>query len=353
MLDFEKFRNTVCFKEIIEKSPIGVVISSENGDIFFANETFCHFLGYSLSEIRKKSLKEISQNGCYKHLGNSSQNTLNDSKVITFENKYISKKNKSVWSLVKMSQVTDPKGSVLYNVSQVIDIEDKKKKELAILELSEERKKFTKKLISVQESERKKIAREIHDEMGQLLTALKISIAKISDVNEQEALLKPIAQVKDILDASIDSAKSLATRLHPAMLDHLGLLDALKYHFKEFQKIFGFKASFSCPDQLPPLSEATAISLFRVFQEALNNVLKHAKASTVKASLEISEQKIILSIEDNGIGFKPNKLSPFSLGVISMRERIESHEGSFSLNAQQAGSILKAILPLQPSGTSG
>lgn len=345
MHNFESFKKNVCFEKVIEKSPIGVVMSATSGEIFFANKTFCDFLGYSQDELYKKSLSEISaKNGIPKTFPSNLQG---GSQTITFENKYIGKAQKRLFAFVKMSQVADREGSVLYNVSQIINIEDEKKKELAILQLSEERKKLASQLICAQEKERKKISQEIHDEMGQLLTALKISVSKISQKNQQSYLNEPLSQIKDLLDTSIESAKSLATRLHPAMLDHLGLLDALKHHFKQFKNIFGFEASFLHPPELPEFSEDVSISLFRIFQEALNNVLKHAKATFVIAKIEITESTLFLSIEDNGVGLRENKMQHFSLGVLGMRERIESHGGAFSLQSLESGSLLIASLPIK------
>jgi signal transduction histidine kinase len=189
-------------------------------------------------------------------------------------------------------------------------------------------------LQTVREEERSAIAREIHDELGQMLTVLKLNLSKTarksmdSDLSLGEKLREDI----EMMDAVIQSVKRICTELRPSILDHLGLGPAIEWQSEEFQKRSGIECSVALDPEDISVSPDMAIALFRIFQESLTNVMKHAKATKVEAKLTKRDNNIILEIGDNGIGITQEQLSKTgSFGILGMRERVYPWKGNVSI----------------------
>jgi signal transduction histidine kinase len=202
-------------------------------------------------------------------------------------------------------------------------------------------------LESVREEERAHISREIHDELGQALTALKMDLARVSsgDGTIDRAAL-PVA-----IDDMIAAVRRISSELRPQMLDDLGLLAALEWYAHEFEKRTGIRCRFQKrgrpgEDAIDP---ARATALYRIFQEIMTNVARHAEATRVGISLEIGETSIRLTVRDNGMGMQLalRDRRP-SLGILGMKERATVMGGSVSVaGAPGRGTVVRARLPLR------
>ncbi|RZK42467.1 MAG: response regulator [Pedobacter sp.] len=199
-----------------------------------------------------------------------------------------------------------------------------RKKISAALEQSEKRvRNFAHQLNNALEDEKSKIAREIHDEFGQQLTGLKMSLSALKKQKEIESGLQNLIDdlVSDV-NRSIEMVRRIANELRPVLIDKLGLWVAVEWLVKEFEKKTGIRTILAVGNEQPTLSKATEINIFRICQEALTNIAKHAQATTVNIQLNYKNRCLTLFIDDDGIGL-PVDFSErvLSMGIVNMKER--------------------------------
>lgn len=205
-------------------------------------------------------------------------------------------------------------------------------------------------LEKVREEERIRIAREIHDELGQALTALKMETAWFRRYAGSKEVSEKAAGMSLLLDSTISSMKKIISQLRPGVLDHLGLVAAMEWQAREFQERTGILLEFVPGIEETEPSAEVATAVFRIFQEALTNIARHAEATKAEASLELTEGKIILTVEDNGRGIRDEQLANLkSFGIIGIRERALFLGGNVTISGHEGkGTILELVLPLDP-----
>jgi len=201
----------------------------------------------------------------------------------------------------------------------------------------------------VREEERTTIARDIHDELGQMLTALKLNLsrtAKDSSESYPEITLKLKKDI-DMVDAVIKSVKRICTELRPSMLDFLGLGPAIEWQVEEFEKRSGIECNASLDPENIDIKPDMAIALFRILQESLTNVMRHADATKVEVTLKENADSITLEIDDNGVGLTEKQLEKSdSFGILGMRERVYQWKGSVSvISTPSKGTKIVVIIP--------
>ncbi len=211
-------------------------------------------------------------------------------------------------------------------------------------------------LNSLREEERMNIAREIHDDLGQALTGLKMDLSWISSKlpDDKEGLKERLTADVDEVNKTIQSVKRLCTELRPSILDHLGLAAAMDWQCDEFQKRTGIKCEMVCDPEDIEVGTGPRIALFRVFQEGLTNALKHAKATEVVASLKQTATGVTLEITDNGIGINENDLLKTNcFGLLGMRERVHPWGGKVTVRGlKNGGTTVKVVIPSRTEGAS-
>lgn len=220
----------------------------------------------------------------------------------------------------------------------------------------EELRELSERLVLVREEERRHLAREIHDDLGQILTGIKMRVRRLvknppPTVEQQTSQLE---QLTELIDEAIQSVRRVATDLRPGILDDLGLIEAVKWAVDQFRQETNIEVSFVPPEDLPRPSQATEITLFRILQEALTNVARHSQATHVWVRIGISDGLYELEVRDNGIGLAavndPARCQT-GLGIVGMRERALSLGGSFEiLNGQDydgfIGTLLRVRVPV-------
>jgi len=194
-------------------------------------------------------------------------------------------------------------------------------------------------LQAVREEERTQIAREIHDELGGALTGLKIDFSlltkaalKIENETVRTSLLAGMDSMNESVDSTIQTVRRIAMELRPDVLDDLGLVAALEWQLKDFEKRTGTRCELFPPVEDVSLDADLSTALFRIFQEALTNVARHSGATEVRVRLRADADSSTLEVEDNGKGIKKEKtLSKESLGLLGMRERAEMFGGRITV----------------------
>ncbi len=197
----------------------------------------------------------------------------------------------------------------------------------------------------VKEQERTRIAREIHDDLGGNLTAIKMALAMLARrlPPDQPQLGEKAAYVDALVDRTIDAVHRISLDLRPSMLD-FGIVAALEWQVGEFEKQNGIACSFSCNEKDIDLGLDHATALFRIFQEALTNIAKHARASRVVVRLLRQRQQVTLTIADNGKGIaQADRSKPRSFGLRGMNERARALGGTMAITPANGGGTVVAI----------
>ncbi|MGG9963969.1 response regulator [Ferruginibacter sp. SUN106] len=211
-------------------------------------------------------------------------------------------------------------------------------------------RKLASHLQNIREEERASMAREIHDELGQHLTALKLDVSWLSiKLKETEPqIVEKVKGMERLLTTSLITVKKLASELHPALLDKLGLIEAIRWQSREFEKRTGIKITLNLPEELTGISSKTNIALFRIYQESLTNVARHSGAATVCCSLKRENENLVFTITDDGKGFDVAETEQrHSLGLLGMKERSVMIGGKYVLSSEPGkGTKVEAMLPV-------
>lgn len=203
--------------------------------------------------------------------------------------------------------------------------------------LSEQRSDLAQKLISTQESTLRHISRELHDEFGQILTAVGSMLGRAEKhIPEGSPLREELKEVRDVTQTTLDNVRSLSQALHPVMLDEEGLESTVDWYLATVEKQTGTDISYEKSGNPFPVSGSAGIHIYRVLQEALNNVTRHSGARQAWVRLRFAERELELEVEDHGAGFGPNGDKP-GIGLVAMRERAELLGGAVEFSRPPEG----------------
>lgn len=232
-----------------------------------------------------------------------------------------------------------------YLVVFLSDVSDRRRAHEQLRELSAH-------LESVREEEKARIAREVHDELGQMLTVLKLetSMCELAYADLDPGLRDRLNSMKRLIAQLFQLVRDVATALRPPILD-AGIASAIEWQARRFESRTQIPCLVQVPDNLPTLSDARAIGMFRILQEALTNVMRHAQAHTVEVSLTLDSERglMCMTIADDGRGFVPEQGRPVSFGLVGMRERVLMLGGRLELDSESGeGTTLRAFIPLDP-----
>jgi|SRR5579859_1007697 len=208
-------------------------------------------------------------------------------------------------------------------------------------------------LEELREEERARMAREVHDELGGALTAIKMDVVRLGRSLKHESDKAPavLDGLQQTIDATIKTVRHIATELRPALLDDFGLVAALEWQLQEFSQRSGLKVQFHTNREHLDLNQDASIALFRVFQETLTNIARHAHASAVDVTLEAQTDSLVLRVRDNGRGIALNEVAgDKSFGLVSMRERVQLLSGGLDISGLPGqGTTVLVRVPLEKS----
>ncbi len=236
-------------------------------------------------------------------------------------------------------------------LSLVQDITERKNAEGELQQMNQELRNLSSHLQNIREEERIQIARDIHDELGQQLTGLKMEVTWLNKKLEtaDERTKEKVREMIDLIDETVKSVRRISSNLRPSMLDDLGLIAALAWHSQEVEKRFGIKVNFVADPPEIDLPAGKSTGLFRIYQEALTNAARHANAHEINSSLKISGNKIILEIRDDGKGINLDRdTRKKSFGLLGIKERAFVMGGKFELKSERGkGTSLIVSVPLE------
>jgi len=244
--------------------------------------------------------------------------------------------------------VKDHKNKVLGGIVVTQNITERKKASIELENSKEKLKHLSHYLQQLIEKEKSHIAREIHDDLGQNLTIIKLNLAllqqslKLDEVNNLK-----MKNIFEVLDETIKKMKKMSSDLRPGLIDNLGLIPAIEWYVDDFQKQTSVFCNLKYNRENILVEKDLAINIFRIIQESLTNVLKHAKAKKVEIMVCDKNDKITLEIKDDGIGIKPENMSKMnSFGILGMRERTELFNGKLEIYKEK-GTMIKVEFPVK------
>jgi len=264
------------------------------------------------------------------------------------------KENKKIWYHNWAYPIFNLNDEISHIIIQHDDITDRKIAEEALSNSQDQLKKFAAHLQNVREEERVLLAREIHDELGQILIAIKIDMGMLKQnvlkgisKEHTEGILSKFDVLFSLVDNTIKTARKIMTDLRPEVLDLLGFIETIKQHLNAFQERYKIKCYFDNSNSRLELDSQQSVALFRIIQEALNNVAKHSRATELRVILEQKNNQLTLEIVDNGIGFDENhKKNSDSYGLIGMKERVFLLDGELTITGNKDhGTSIKVVMP--------
>ena len=240
-----------------------------------------------------------------------------------------------------------PAGLVICN-----DITKRKLSEMKLLKSREDFRHLAGKLLSVQEAERRRLAREMHDDLTQRLAVLAIDIGKmeLKFQDSEDPVLETLRSIRERLVNLSGDVHAISRQLHPSIIDDLGLVDAIKSECRTFTRREGIAIDYSTESMPPRIPEDVAICIYRIVQEGLRNVAKHADTTQLQISLTGKDDSIHLTIKDQGVGFDPKEIKKkLGLGHVSMQERVRLIQGDISIESRPGkGTVINVRAPADP-----
>jgi len=321
------------FRLAVDHFTDAFVIYDADKRFLYANEARLNMGGLKLGNMIGRTNEEIfppEVTEPYLHLLDKAI----ESKSIQSEECTTNVNGKTYHLAVQYIPVLNQDGSIRNILGITHDITERKKYEEEILHSKNELKQLTDYLNNARENERYSIARDIHDHLGQILTGLKMDISILNKkLADYPALQEKIPILNNELNEAIKITRKIIEELRPPALDDLGLNAAIESYIEEFAQRTGIQCVLNSTPELDNIKNKNAITIFRVVQEALTNILRHSKASVVKISFSLNpDDHLMLSIEDNGTGFEMKK-SKKNFGIIGMRERINLINGEFNIDS--------------------
>ncbi len=256
---------------------------------------------------------------------------------------------------ISLSPLTTPAGLLV--VAVVRNISERKHAEAALLESREQLRQLSGYLQKAREEERTLVAREIHDALGQALTALKMDLATITDMlgrsierADAPALTGRLASMDELIDSTVQTVRKISSQLRPVLLDSLGLVPAIEWQMEEFQNRTNLRCSVQLPAAEFDLEPERSTAVFRILQETLTNIARHARATDIDMRLRVEEKTLYLDVKDNGRGISASDLAKTgSFGVLGMRERALMFGGELAITrAPDCGTLVSLRMPIVP-----
>jgi PAS domain S-box-containing protein len=312
-------------------------IADFNGYFVRLNPSWEKVLGYSQQELMARPFIEFVHPDDHENTVAESIKLAQGGDVVSFENRYLCKNGTYRWLL--WSCAADVKHGVILAAAR--DITRRKEMEQALQRATDDLQALSRKLVDVQETERRELSRELHDRIGQNLTALGINLDLIKarySAGDREIVTRLDDSIA-LVTATADATVNLLTELRPPMLDDLGLLAALEWCAKGFSDRTGIDVAVTAEEGLPRLAPRSEIALFRIAQEALNNVAKHADARRVDIEVTREGSAWVMSVSDDGRGIpgRDVRQTTAGFGMATMRERALAAGGRFEVLPRPSG----------------
>jgi PAS domain S-box-containing protein len=348
------------FRTIIREAALGIALIDQQGRVIEANPALLAMLGYAPEELHGMEFTRIN------HPENTESNRENFQKLLTgiqdvcrMETRYVRKDGWIGWGRQSISLVRDAAGTPQFAIALFEDITARRESEEKIRTYQQQLQSLASELSLTEERERRRLATVIHDQIAQLLVVAKGKLEKIQESALYRSRGKPVEEIRRLIEESIRYTRSLIFELSPPILYDLGFEPAMEWLADHMQQQYGLEVDVENDGQPKPLDSEGRVLLFRAVRELLFNVLKHAQTSRARVRLHRDGDHMRLAVEDNGVGFAPDRLCASSakiegFGLFSIRERLNYFHGRMEINSVPGqGTTVILTIPLSSKKKKG
>jgi PAS domain S-box-containing protein len=336
------------YRTLFENTGTATSLSEADTTIVLVNTEFETLSGFTKAELegKKRWTEFIPPADLPQAMSYANQISADPAAVPNgFEMRFVDRQKRIKNVIVTVNQI--PGGT--RRIASIKDITRRQKAEKDLKKSRQRVRDLLEHVEMVREEERKRIAQEMHDELGQLLTALKMDVVWLSKRLPQEdpAVLGKATQMRQTIDMTIQSIKRISAELRPHLLDNLGISAAIEWQLKQIAEVTGLDCSFVSHPADIVTDSASSVALFRIFQETITNAVRHSNASRVVVKLDQLSERVCLSVEDNGVGIKHSAITDAkSFGLISIKERAHVLGGSVEISGKPGkGTTVVADIP--------
>jgi len=338
------------FSAIIEQFPFPVVTFDNTGEFTTVNKAWETMWRANRDDLKGYNIRKDSQlrtSGLSRHVEKAFAGELAVSEPYLYDPSLLKHHAAPRWIIATLFPVKSSNGDIYEVILVLQDISESKEAEEKINESYQSIRELTSYLQNIREEERKHIAREIHDELGQLLTVLKMDASWLNRKmgTSTEDIKEKLEDLLQTIDKTVKTVRRISSELRPTLLDDIGLVAAIEWHAEEFEKRSGIKVEITTPEDIP-VPDDIKIGLFRIFQESLTNVARHSGAQKVNVFLKQDDENIVMKIIDNGKGYDNAVKGIKTLGVLGMKERTLMMGGEYHINGvKDEGTTIEVIIP--------
>jgi PAS domain S-box-containing protein len=341
------------YRDIFENAGEGIFQSTPDGRYIAANPALARMYGFASPEDLTRSLQDISRQVYVdpRRREEFKRQIEEQGAVRGFEHEVFRQDGSRFWISVNARVVRDEQGAILYYEGTAQDIAERKRAAEELEKANLQLRILSRQLFHIQEEERRHLARELHDEIGQTLTAAKINLEIIAPDVPAEIAGRLDDSVQ-LLDRLLRQVRELSLDLRPPLLDELGLVPTLRWLVDQQAQRAGLRVMFTTNVDRLEIDPDVRTACFRVAQEAITNVIRHSGARNVAIDLRCEVERLTLTVHDDGAGFDPAVIQQrttqnFTLGLVSMKERALLVRGGFELrSAPGQGTEIRAWFPL-------
>jgi PAS domain S-box-containing protein len=349
------------FRTAFESSSISMVIVDTTGRLLEANHALSEILGYPRDDLLGRTFADLTYpDDVGLNLDLFHRALAGEFDSYHMEKRYVHERGHVVWGRISAGVVRDAAGRPLYIVSQMEDFTARKLAE-------EDREKLTRRLLGVQDEERRRLARELHDGTAQTITALNLNLTSLralarGPIRDRAGFERLLADSQTLAEQAIRETRTLSYLLHPPQLDDAGLVPALGWYVQGFNRRSGIRVELEAPTAAPRLPEETERALFRVVQECLTNVYRHSGSATARVVLTYRARSVRLLVIDRGGGMAapaergeedPDDVMTLGVGIPGMRERLRQLGGRLWIRSTARGTIVLARVPVAAPSQAG
>ena len=344
----------VRFRTVFEGAPVGICLVSIDWEFIEVNLAFVEMLGFSLEELRRLGTPNIlhpdelaAARSYFQEIKRGERD------FVQREGRYRRKDGTWMWGYINVSAIRDGAGKLLFAVGMLVDITQEKAAQAEISAYQERLRALASELSLTEERERRLLAADLHDHIGQILALAQIKLGALRQEAASPESQASVSEVRDHISQAIRYTRSLTYELGLPILYDLGLEAALEWLAEQMHEQYGLLVQVHRDQQVKPLGEAARVLVFRVVRELLTNVVKHAKASKVDISIAKQGPFMHIQVVDNGVGFDTSEPGPrfgksSGYGLFSIRERLTSLGGIVKINSMPGqGTRVSITIPLE------